>query len=72
MANFGSTLVGAPVIGVVAQYGGARWALALGGVAATAAALFFSKKAREITSFFVPAFIRVRTEEAVVDESKMR
>lgn len=38
MALFGSTLIGAPLIGLVGEYAGARWSIALGGVAAILAA----------------------------------
>ena len=38
MAIFGSTLVGAPIVGLIGEYIGPRWGLAIGGVAAMAAA----------------------------------
>ena len=38
MALFGSTLIGAPLIGLVGEYAGARWSIALGGMAAVLAA----------------------------------
>jgi MFS family permease len=40
MAFLGSTPVGGPLIGVIGEYAGPRWALALGGLAALAAAGF--------------------------------
>ncbi len=40
MAIFGSTLVGAPIIGFVGQYAGARWGLALSGTAAILASWY--------------------------------
>jgi len=38
MAFLGSTLIGGPLIGWIGEHGGPRWALALGGAAAIAAA----------------------------------
>ena len=39
MAFFGSTAIGGPLIGIIGQYAGARWALAVGGIAAIFAAI---------------------------------
>ena len=36
-AIFGSTLIGAPIIGLIGEYGNARWALAVGGITAIVA-----------------------------------
>ena len=43
MAIFGSTLVGAPIIGLTGEFIGPRWGLVLGGVAAMAAATFAAR-----------------------------
>lgn len=40
MAFLGSTPIGGPLIGAIGEHAGARWALALGGIAAIAAAAF--------------------------------
>lgn len=40
VAFLGSTPIGAPLIGAIGEHAGARWALALGGIAAIAAAVF--------------------------------
>lgn len=42
-AIFGSTLIGAPIIGFVGEFANARWALAAGGFAAIAAAAYTMK-----------------------------
>lgn len=44
MALFGSTLIGAPIIGVIGQYAGARWSIVLGGIAAISAAGFGAQR----------------------------
>src|SRR3989338_7029730 len=43
MAIFGSTLVGAPFVGLIGEYIGPRWGLAVGGVAAMAAAVYAAR-----------------------------
>ena len=43
MAIFGSTLIGAPIIGLTGEYIGPRWGLALGGIAAMAAAAYAAR-----------------------------
>ncbi|MSU73798.1 MFS transporter [Candidatus Kaiserbacteria bacterium] len=43
MAIFGSTVVGGPLIGLTGQYIGPRWGLALGGIAAIAAAAYAAR-----------------------------
>lgn len=43
MAIFGSTVVGGPLIGLTGQYVGPRWGLALGGIAAIAAAAYAAR-----------------------------
>ena len=40
MAMLGSTPIGGPIVGAVAEYFGARWGIALGGLAALAAGVF--------------------------------
>ncbi|MDO8514025.1 MAG: MFS transporter [bacterium] len=43
MSIFGSTLIGGPIIGLIGQYAGARWGLALGGVVAIFAGLYAAR-----------------------------
>ncbi len=43
MAIFGSTLIGAPIIGLTGDYIGPRWGLLVGGVAAMAAAAYAAR-----------------------------
>ncbi len=43
MAIFGSTLIGAPVIGAIGEHIGPRWGLALGGIAAMGAAAYAAR-----------------------------
>jgi len=43
MAIFGSTLIGGPVVGLIGQYIGPRWGLAIGGVAAMSAAAYAAR-----------------------------
>jgi MFS family permease len=43
MAMLGSTPIGGPIVGFVAEYAGARWGMVLGGVAAVAAGMLASR-----------------------------
>ncbi|MBI2612369.1 MFS transporter [Candidatus Kaiserbacteria bacterium] len=71
MALFGSTLIGAPIVGLVGEHISPRWALALGGVAAIVAALFASRRLLKSYQFFsIPSFISIRREEETVVESE--
>lgn len=70
-AIFGSTLVGAPVIGAVGEYAGARWALAIGGVAALAAGLAAGRRLLKLDRLLIiPAFIQLRRQEQQLGETK--
>ncbi|OGG79942.1 hypothetical protein A3A39_00980 [Candidatus Kaiserbacteria bacterium RIFCSPLOWO2_01_FULL_54_13] len=72
MAIFGSTLIGAPVIGFVGEYVSPRWALALGGVAAILAALFAARRLLKVHELFsIPAFVWIRREEATIEDTKV-
>jgi MFS family permease len=42
-AIFGSTLIGGPAIGLIGEYANARWALAIGGATAIAAAVYAAR-----------------------------
>ena len=72
MAIFGSTLIGAPVIGFVGEYVSPRWALALGGVAAILAALFAGRRLLKVRELFsIRAFVWIRREEATIEDTKV-
>src|SRR3989344_4127502 len=71
MALFGSTLIGAPVIGFVGEHMGARWALAVGGVAALLGGLYAALKLLgEDRWRFIPAMVKMATFAADVEEEK--
>ncbi len=64
MAIFGSTFIGAPAIGYIAEHFGGRWGLATGGIAAIVGGLYAATRMLERDRWlFIPAFIRVRMEE---------
>ncbi len=66
MALFGSTLVGAPLIGLISEYGGARWSIALGGFAAVCAAGFGALPLmRKDKLQSVPADVATVTDDSV-------
>ena len=72
MALFGSTLIGAPIVGFVGEHISPRAALALGGVAAIVAALFAARRLLESYQFLsIPAFISIRREEATTEDTKV-
>ncbi len=72
MALFGSTLIGAPIIGLVGQYAGARWGIALGGVAAILAALFGALPLiRKDRLQSVPADVALASEDTAAKNSKL-
>ncbi|MBI4094031.1 MFS transporter [Candidatus Kaiserbacteria bacterium] len=69
MANFGSTLVGAPIVGAVGDHISPRVALLLGGVAAIIAAAFAAHRLLKTNEFFsIPSFIFIRREEQTAEE----
>ncbi len=43
MAMIGSTAVGGPIVGIIGQYFGGRWALGIGGIVAILVALYISR-----------------------------
>jgi MFS family permease len=64
-ALFGSTVIGAPLIGFIGEYASPRWALGLGGVAALVAATFMARRLLQLkVRSVIPAFISLRREEA--------
>ena len=67
MALFGSTLIGAPLIGWIAEHAGARFGVGIGGVAAIAAALYAARtllKRDEWRTIPASIWIRIFTAEA--------
>lgn len=69
MALFGSTVIGAPIIGAVGEHISPRAALALGGVAAIVAATFAARRLLKTYEFFsIPSFIVIRREEETAEE----
>src|SRR3989344_5946196 len=70
MAIFGSTLIGAPIIGFVGQYLGARWSLAIGGLAALVAAAYAASRMLRGPAVPVPAQVEIRAEEIEAVESE--
>jgi len=70
MAIFGSTLIGAPIIGFVGQYLGARWSLAVGGLAALVAAAYAASRMLRGPAVPVPAQVEIRAEEIEAVESE--
>lgn len=73
MAIFGSTLIGAPVIGLIGEYVGAQWALATSGIAALLVAWFAASAMfpRNLLLQYIPAFIRIRSEEKTIEDTKV-
>ena len=72
MAIFGSTLIGAPIIGSIGQYIGPRWGLGLGGIAAMLAALYAARILLKRDWFrLVPEAIEVRAGETEAEELKL-
>lgn len=72
MALFGSTLIGAPIIGFVGERISPRLALALGGVAAILAAVFAARRLLKVHELLsIPAFISIRREESTIEDTKV-
>ena len=72
MALFGSTLIGAPLIGFIGEHASPRLALAIGGVAALAAAFYAHRQLLLGYRFFaIPGFISIRRGEASIDDTKV-
>ncbi len=65
MAMLGSTPIGGPIIGLIAEHLGARWGIALGGIAAIAAGIYATRTImKNDYSEVVPASIRTADLEA--------
>lgn len=72
MALFGSTLIGAPLIGLVGEYAGARWSIALGGLAAILAAGFGAMPLmRRDRLQSVPEDVATSSEETAAGSTKL-
>ena len=72
MAIFGSTLIGAPVIGFIGEHVSPRWAIAIGGIASLVTALFASRALLLRYTFFkIPNFISIRREEVELEGTKI-
>ena len=72
MALFGSTLLGAHIIGFIGEHLSPRYALAAGGIAALVAAFLANRRLREgYTLLTIPAFISIRREEAAIEDAKV-
>ena len=70
MAIFGSTLIGAPLIGLIAEYAGARASLAIGGLAALVAGAFAaSRMLRREAVQSVPRGVEIASGEIEAAES---
>ena len=70
MAIFGSTFIGAPLIGFIAEYAGGRWGLAVGGLSALVMALYGAiYMLKRDQWLFIPAFVKIRAEQEKEIES---
>lgn len=68
-ALFGTTLIGAPIVGLVGEYISPRAALFLGGAAAILAALFASRRLlKQFHLFPIPLLISIRREEETLED----
>lgn len=65
MAMIGSTAVGGPIVGIIGQYFGARWGLAIGGIVSILVATYMSKALiKERIARIIPAWLqRESTQE---------
>ena len=71
MALFGSTLIGAPIIGFLGEHAGARWSLIIGGAAALLGGFYAALKLLGEDQWrFIPAIVRMRSFAADVEEEK--
>ncbi len=72
VAMIGSTTIGGPIVGTVGQFMGARWGLALGGIATLLAAGIAARSVFTFKGFFViPRLIQMRSEEASTENIKL-
>lgn len=69
VAMFGSTPIGGPIVGFVGEYIGARWGIAIGGIATLLSAVFayYTLLERDITEV-VPEEVTAETEELELEE----
>ncbi len=70
IAMVGSTPIGGPIIGWVGEYAGARWSLALGGIATLLALAVYNLLRGPETEKPIPEKIRIEEEEARIASSK--
>ncbi|MBI5457314.1 MFS transporter [Candidatus Kaiserbacteria bacterium] len=72
MAIFGSTLVGAPFVGLTGEYIGPRWGLAIGGIAAMAAAVYAARTLLQ-TDWLrtISESVGLKTQEAEAENLKL-
>ena len=72
MALFGSTLIGAPLIGLIGEYAGARWGIAIGGIAAILGAGYGVRQLLKHDRLqTVPAEVALVNEEAAAQNAKL-
>lgn len=70
MAMQGSTPIGGPIVGFVAEFGGGRWGVAVGGAAALLAAFFGYMTLRKKDEEIIPEHVHVFAEEATAEHAK--
>ena len=69
MAIFGSTLIGAPLIGWIGEHIGGRWCSSAGGMVVRVAVSFAAWRMLERSELLsIPAFIMIRRDEVAVEE----
>lgn len=71
MAMLGSTPIGGPIVGAIGEYAGARWGLAIGGLAALVAGLGMLRIYAEQTSEDVPDIVADENTEAAAANVKL-
>ncbi|TSC86118.1 MAG: major facilitator transporter [Parcubacteria group bacterium Gr01-1014_8] len=73
MAITGSTLLGGPLVGWIGEYVGARWGLAIGGIATIVAIVGGSfRLLKKDTSQEVPAEVQIELEEMNIANQKLQ
>ena len=70
MAMMGSTPIGGPIVGFVGEYAGGRWGVALGGLAALAAAVFGFLTLRQKPEANIPESVQAAAEVATGEHAK--
>lgn len=69
MALFGSTVLGAPIVGFIGESVSPRTAIAIGGIAALVAALYAHHRLlRGYALFSIPGFFSIRREEVTLED----